>query len=716
MRKYFCKYKIILLLIVIFVFGLSGIWAEEGKQILINQKDNGNLEYIYRINRDIELRGVSSESKWYFNVEKELEVENFKFNLFLKFSELIRRDISYITVYMNNIPIRSIRLKDEEDQLIKNWQLDIPVETINTGYNELKVKTNSRLTDNSCDDDKNIANWVVIDKKSNYIIDYSRKNLYDKISDFPRPFIGKYEDESKGIGVIIPKNYTEDEISAALTLISHMKEYKKGYDVETTLFKYGDEEIFNFEGLIYVGNFNNIPQEIGNITKSSRKINRNEGNIYRTELSGSQKPVFLILSNDGKSLMNSVKALNNNELKSQMIDTYLSIPRDFNTDIKEEKIDDYIYLSELGLNGIEIKGRNKQVTSIGINIPSNKVLAEESNVNLKLRYSDNLDYDKSMVSLYINGKPLGSKKLERNKRDLDEFKVYIPKEFRRENYYDLRVEFEMIPDGIITCEKYLASEPWAYIKSDSFFFASQQERNLMLLENLPSPFSKNNNIDTTTIIIPDIPTKDDIKIAGRISEMMGIGLKGNKGIIRISRGDSGEENYKSDDLVIFDTPKEYSTDNLIVFGTPNENSEIRNINKSLWFKYNDNYNRVLSNEKIELLPQTYESSTFIELKPSPYNNEKALMTITSLDKKSIIDAVEYFYGREISLFTGDAAIVSKEGDLLNFRFQKESEKPVIDDIPTVNRNTREYLIFAGVVLVFMLISLILYLYKNRRNK
>ncbi|SHJ86586.1 cellulose biosynthesis cyclic di-GMP-binding regulatory protein BcsB [Paramaledivibacter caminithermalis] len=714
MKKHLYNYKIILIALFILFFSLKTGWAEEEKQIRIIEKNNGYLQYIYRVNKDIELRGVLAESKWYFDVDKELEVIDFRFNLFLRLNELIMKDISYITVYMNNIPVRTMKLKDKDDELIKNWDIQIPDNLINKGYNELKIKTYSRISYSPCDDDENIANWVVVDRKSNYVITYSKEQIYDKISDFPKPFIKKYGDESMGIGVMIPQKYTEDEISAALTLIAHMKEYKQGYNVKTTLFRRGDYQISEFESMIYIGNFNDVPDELRNIIKINTKANKNDGYIYRGELEDSNKPVFAIISDKGKSLINAVKALNNTELKAQMIDRHMLIPWDFNTRIKEEKIDDYIYLKELGLNGIEVKGRNQQVTSIGIKIPFNEVLANEANINLKFRYSDNLDYEKSMVSIYVNGKPVGSKKLERDKRDLDEFKAYIPKELRRNNYYDIRVVFEMIPDGIITCERYLASVPWAYIQEDSSFFVPKKERSLMLLEDLPYPFSKDNDIDITTIVMPDHPTKEDIEIAGKLAELIGIGVKNNEGVIRISKGAYYEEKYKN--LNMLKTPENYYSDNLIIFGTPNENSQIKAINNSLWFKYDEGYTKILSNEKIELLPQTSQQSTFVELKPSPYNDEKGLMTITSLNKQSIIDALYYFKDDKRGLLLGDAAIISRNGDLLNFRFQKEAPKPIIEDNPLENKNTRDYIMFAGTVLVFMLIALILYLYKNQKNK
>ncbi|WP_432402849.1 cellulose biosynthesis cyclic di-GMP-binding regulatory protein BcsB [Wukongibacter sp. M2B1] len=676
--------------------------GQNNQQITINKIDDNNLEYMYRVMNDIELRGVNGESKWYFEVDKGLEVKDFKLNLFVRVNELIRTDISYATIYMNNTPIKSMNFETPNNQLLSSWEVDIPTHLINRGYNELKILTYSRISDSPCEDDKNIANWVIIDESTNYVIQYDRKYYSEKISNFPKPFIGIHADDDKGVAVIVPDDYTDDEMSAALTLIAHMKDSNLGYDTSTRLMVSNDN-IEIFDSLIYIGDYGSIPKELEKLINDAGDINKKNVHIYRRYLNDLNKPVLMIISDNGKSLITAVKALKNNNLKGQMTSSYISLDEDFDVDIKtKEENDDYIYFKDLGLNGIEVKGRNQQFTSVGLRIPFNEILANESNVNLNIRYSDNLDFEKSMVSVYINGVPVGSHKLERDKRDLDSIKFYIPEALRQNSYYDIRIVFELIPDGIINCEKYLASVPWAYIQKDSSFFAPSIENTLMLLDNFPYPFSREDDLDRTTIVLPDKPTKEDLELAGMLVELTGIGAKKNEGVIRVTKGNMlSNKHYK---------------DNLIIFGTPEENSGIRTINNNLWFKYNEKFDSVLSNEKIELLPEFARSATFIELKPSTYDNKKGILSITSLDKKSIIDATKYLYKKNLSFLTGDAVIISKNGDLNTFRFQKDTERPKVSTSILQSRNMRNYIIFSGSFIILMLISLGLYSIKNRRDK
>jgi cellulose synthase operon protein B len=679
---------------------------ESRKQIIIKKLSTGDLKYTYRVIDDIELRGIKGESKWFFNVEKGMQVKDFKFNLYLCVNDLIRRDISYFTIYMNDLPIKSVRLKEAKYKILNNWEINIPVHLVKEGYNELKIKTHSRITDDVCEDDKNIANWVIVEGNTNYVIHYHKSFASLDISDFPKPFVGLYADDALGMGIIIPDNYTEKQISAALTLISYMKDNGFAYALSSNLITASDPSLTDYESLIYIGDFPGIPDDLKNIWKDNFNKQGNvlpeHANLYKFVRNDKCIPVLMIVSNIDESLIKAVKALKNSDIKEQMIANQIMLKADLDTKIREESEDDYIYLEELGLNGIEVQGSNQQVSSIGLRISSNQILANESSINLNIRYSDNLDFEKSMVSLYVNGVPIGSHKLNKEKRDLHSITFYMPAALRKYNYFDVRIVFELIPAGIITCERYLASVPWAYIEKDSNYFFPTRERKLMLFDDLPFPFSRDKDIDTTTIVMPEKPGREDLIIAARIAEFTGIGVKKNQGIIRaVSESDFNENYYDN---------------NLVIFGTPSENRLIKEVNENLWFRYNRLFNAVLSNEKIELLPETSKTATFIELKTSPYNDNKGMMTMTSVDGGSIFKAIEYLEDSKRYYLTGDGAIISKNGDLKTFRFQKDrNERPFIDNNKFFSKDIKYYLIFSGIILLFLIISLLIYIFRYKKK-
>jgi len=676
---------------------------DETKQITIRKLPNDQLEYTYRVINDIELRGINGESSWYFLVEKGMKATYFKFNLYCRMNELIKPNISYFTVYMNDLPIKSMRIKDVNGTLMNQWEIVIPTRTIKVGYNELKVRSHTRITDEPCEDDKNIANWVIIDGKTNYVAHFRKDVTSGGISNFTRPFVSMHADDAPGIGVVIPDQHNDKELSAALTLIAHMRYSGSAFEVPSTLIKAGDVRVADFDSLIYVGNYKSVPEALKGVIRTQPSLYTDTAHIYRSTLDKGRKPVLMIVSDNGDRLMEAVKSLKNSDIKIQMNRKYQKLKPHLDTTIKEQRVSDYIYLKDLGINGIEVKGRNLQVATIGIRIPTNQMLANDAKLVLNVRYSDNLDFEKSYVTVYINGIPSGSHRLVRELRNRHTMTFYVPDELRRKTYFDVRIVFELIPAGIIDCKRYLASTPWAYIIEDSYYFFPKQERYLKLLNNLPFPFSRNDDLDPTTIVMPDNPTRDDYWIAGKIAALAGIGVKNNEGVIDAVKG--SKLGSKS------------QVNNLVIFGTPGENRAIKQVNSYLWFKYNKQFNTVLSNEKIELLPETAKTATFMEIKTSPYNHEKGMMTITSLDKKSLMDALVYLENDRRGFLTGDAAIISKDGELQNFRFQKDEDmRPEVNKPRLANKNLWNLLKFAVALLLFLGIGLGFYLYKNKRKK
>lgn len=241
-------------------------------------------------------------------------------------------------------------------------------------------------------------------------------------------------DDSKGIGVIIPEKYNDDELSAALTLIAYLENYESVYDTYITLITDKDAHIDEYDSLIYLGNYEKIPDFLSSLVENKKEDDNSSVYLFRKSLNKYRTPVLLIISNDGNQLMAGVKALKNDDLRTQMITSEIELPKKLDVKIKEKVLGNYSYFSDLGINGLEVSGRNP-ITNIGFQIPYNKILSDESNISLNFRYSDNLDFEKSMISVYINGVPIGSHKLEREKRDLDNAIFYIPKDLRANRYW-----------------------------------------------------------------------------------------------------------------------------------------------------------------------------------------------------------------------------------------------------------------------------------------
>ena len=82
------------------------------------------------------------------------------------------------------------------------------------GSNEVKVEGYLRISSESCTDDYNTANWLVLREKSNIELVEKAKIYGNEIMEFPYGLSERYDSNNK---IIIPDKYTDGELSSAPT-------------------------------------------------------------------------------------------------------------------------------------------------------------------------------------------------------------------------------------------------------------------------------------------------------------------------------------------------------------------------------------------------------------------------------------------------------------------------------------------------------------------
>ncbi len=70
-----------------------------------------------------------------------------------------------------------------------------------------------------------------------------------------------------------------------------------------------DSSLSEYDSLIYVGNYEGMPGSLKNLAKNEEGIYNKDVYLYRKSLNNYRKPVFLIVSNKGTSLMTAVKSV-----------------------------------------------------------------------------------------------------------------------------------------------------------------------------------------------------------------------------------------------------------------------------------------------------------------------------------------------------------------------------------------------------------------------
>ena len=180
--------------------------------------------------------------------------------------------------------------------------------------------------------------------------------------------------------------------------------------------------------------------------------------------------MLLIISNNDKLLKNAAKLLSSNSLISNLNKSTIIINEKTNIEDLEDKENiNRIYLEELGYENILMKGPFSQEVIMDINAPKEKVVTNSSKLKFNIRYADNLDFERSLATVYVNDVPIGSKKLSKDKSDNDTLEFDFPSEVAGKNYYQIKVVFnlELLDLQCVTRD---TDNPWAYISStDSYY-------------------------------------------------------------------------------------------------------------------------------------------------------------------------------------------------------------------------------------------------------
>lgn len=92
---------------------------------------------------------------------------------------------------------------------------------------------------------------------------------------------------------------------------------------------------------------------------------------------------------------------------------------------------------------IKLRGAGHRETSYFVSLPNDRTNADGSKVKLHFRYSKNLDFKRSLVTVYVNDITLGSKKLTAAKANGDEVTLEVPKGTSLGNNFVVQVAFDL---------------------------------------------------------------------------------------------------------------------------------------------------------------------------------------------------------------------------------------------------------------------------------
>ncbi|MCR1875487.1 cellulose biosynthesis cyclic di-GMP-binding regulatory protein BcsB [Paraclostridium bifermentans] len=666
--------------------------------------DNEDVK-AYKFQDDVTINGVIGSTERFFNVSQNWDVKDLKLNLVYTKSELLDVNYSTITVFINGEPVSSKRL-DGDRKYQDKWQVNIPKELVKSGYNSISIKAYKTISDKICRDDSNTANWLVIHKQSDIELNYSLKSNSNEIKDYNSIFTNIGNEEYVDTTFVLPDKYNSNELSSIMNLSLNMGQKLKADNFKLDVKLKSNLKEYN-NNIIYVGGTNDTSTDFLNLLSNDEKNQAKNKAVIKQVISpfNKDKRMILIISDNSKALENATKLICNNELLNELNSSSFII--DETKDVSEIKKDtkNKLTLNDLGYNDFLLKGPFSQETNFDVSIPKNKISTAGSILNLKFRYAKNLDFGRSLVTVYVNDKPISSKKLSLEKADNDNLEVNLPTDVLGKNYYKIKVVFNLELKDLM-CVTRDTDNPWAYILDSSFIKFDFKDNNSLNFKSYPYPFIDNQQANDINVVVSKNLNSSDLSNIANIIGNMGRDAVYNTGNLNVLT-----------DSEFLNTNKK---GNLIVIGTPDDNSILKDINKDLYIKFDKNFSGFENNDKIKFLDDKYSKQlSTIQLINSPYSKSNSAIIVSSLDKNSLSSSVRYLSDNNLTRdLKGDAAVVNRDGGIQDINFKENNTK---DEEPEDNstkfkleKSSLTFILIAGFLFLTVIISAILLILKYRK--
>lgn len=624
-------------------------------------------------------------------------------------SDLIISEVSALTFYMNGTPFHSINIVNDVAGGQNVVYIKVPTELMSTGYNLLEVLCYARLTDDEgCTDDYNGANWVKLEESTCLRVYYDIAEDAQNLEMYPYPFLSMMDESGMNCAVTVSDAAENGEMSAALMLLAGLgSSVSEKNDVLFTTIGQCDRA-----NVIYVGMARNTPAEL--LALLDQEVPPTGALIQR--VTAGEKEYLLIVSNEEAALLEAVRLLSDATRVEQLNSTtaYVSVGEtqayieaaNVSTMALEDR---YTFKDVLG-HGASFTGPFQQVVTMYLPVAADYTLSSESRFSFNIRYSENLDFDRSLMTVYWGSDiPLHSRKLSREGAAGETVTFSVPADAIGASGTFMTIVFDLEIKEL-DCTVRSMNTPWAYITEDSTLYLPQGESTTLSLSNRPAPFQRQSRLNDVLLILPDDMKADEMNLAGRILAMLGSGSNpyGDLTVIRASQFGAEYQDY-----------------NLIAVGRGAGNPFIKGVNENLYFKYDADMSAFESNSKL-IMNETYarEAGT-LQLLTSPYAPERALLVATALDNRGIA-ALTAQVSEEVKRWalTREAVVVNGHGKASSYQFssavgttEANAEKPTFTQVVVENREPMMMLLIGlGSMALLLLGAVIVMIRASRRRK
>ena len=657
------------------------------------------------------LKGIYSSADLYFSLPKYWSTKYVCVKLEYRVSQLIKNIPCTLTFSINKQPFYSCQLTYKNNE--KNFiYVLIPAKLVKndreSSTNTLTISGYARLyNDQGCIDDESNANWITFSEASGVEVGYDLLAHQNRIDYYPYPFMSSDDQSGSDTAVTVADTAQNEEVAAAMMIMTGLgKNTKSNNNLEISSWQ--EAQSSGKSRRILVGLTKDMPAGLNKYIQPYR--DQLKGQVMLLFVNDDRGgPLLLITSEDAGCLAEAGYFLGDSERVSQESDNITFIKKGTaeirkNARAQSDMKADRYNLQEMTGGGFEFIGPFRQEKTLFLPLPADYILSSASKVTVNFRYSKNLDFNRSMLTVYWGDIPVGSKKLAPESADNDELTFFMPADVVGTKAGSMKFAFDLeIPDLFCTTRR--EEMPWAYITKNTSIYLPPDSSTRLSFDSRPAPFQKEGSLNDILLVLSDKPSASELTLLGRTLSLYSAAADayGSLTVKKAAEFNEQEANY-----------------NIITSGTPAGNSLIAKINDKLYFKYNSSGSEFMTNDKLILTSDYARSIGTLQLLKSPYADGRALLVLTGPDANALSRVTKLVSNEKMSWnLKNDFVLIDSKGSIKSYQFQNEElteTKPTLAKSVLENRSSLLFALAGTSVMVVLFLAMLLIILRMRHKK
>lgn len=649
------------------------------------------------------LGGIFETGSTYLSVEDYWDVQYVYEQVEYTVSPLIDDVPASLTFSINDTPVYSCKVSYEngETQVV---YVEIPVSLLKVGYNKFSITGYARLYDDEgCLDDLNGANWIRIMDSSFVEFGYNLVDFDGKLSFYPYPFISTVDESGDDLVIYVPDDATGEELAAALLLRADLSaETDKTDQIRLRMLsEYGTDETRHS---IIVALDGNLPEAVeARLDFAGRDLSAKCMVAILQEGDGA---TLVLTSEKGAGLLDGVNMLLDENRVTQETGSSAYVTIGAADEYKAAaELSDLIAgsstVESLAGAGITFVGPFHQSSTLYLPVSGGFVLGQGGKIVLNMRYSENLDFKRSLVTVYWGTIPVYSKALEKDKANGDILSFILPDDVVGTYASSIQIVFDLELEDLY-CTKRADQMPWAYVSGDSTFYLPVGNSNRYSFGTRPYPFMRLGLFDAS-VVVPDEMTATQLDALGQLIATLGGDLAPYGTLTVLRASEFTVENAQT---------------NLIMIGTYEDNPAIVALNDKLSFQYAQNGDQFVSNAQLILSDEYARDLCVLQLIQSPYSSDCAVLIASGTEQDEIERMGEFLSDKENKQsLSGDAFLIAGDQSTKSFTFLREirGEELTITDQIEKNKTAIIYTVVSSAAMLILFFAIILIIAHARRT-